>query len=182
VTSPVLAALANAKAAEEREQAQLVTAAVYAQLGLPPPQGSKSEWKSWKAFADARGIAALPALPAAIAVFILNQASLGERLVKIVESIGAVHEGEALSNPCCSDVVIAALNLVVPIKAPRAWPTNRKIQFARLERDLQKFIIEHEKKIETEMRRAQNEAASANRKDKPNGTSLQEPATAASNA
>lgn len=178
-----MAALANAKAAEEREQAKMVDAAVRVQLGLAPPQGSTSEWKIWREFCDRQKISALPALPAAIAVFAISQGpSLGDRLVKVIESISSVHEAEAQADPTLSPVVIAALNLVVPTPAPRAWPKERRIQFARLERDLQNFIIEHEKKISTEMRRAQNEAASAKRKDKPNGIQQQEPATAASNA
>jgi hypothetical protein len=173
VTSPVLAALANAKAREEREQEQILTAATYAHLGLPVPRGDKSQWPAWKQFADKQGIVALPALPAAIAIWILNHASLGDRLVKVVESISAVHQGEGAADPTRSDVVIAALAKVAPVEAPRSWDAAHKIMFARLPRDLQVYVNKRATEDSKAVRQAQN------RKDKSNGHSQSTTDTAA---
>jgi hypothetical protein len=162
LTSPVLAALANAKAAEQANEERTLTAKVLAHLKMPAPQGDKSQWPAWQAWCDQRKITAFPALPAAVAVFVLNNASAGDRLEKVIASIGAVHEADGRANPVLSPIVIEALGRAVPpIEPPNGWPKERKADFGRLDRGLQKFIVYHERKIITEMRRAQNEAALA---------------------
>jgi hypothetical protein len=165
MTSPVLQALANAKVAEQANEERTLTAKVLAHLKMPAPQGDKSQWPAWQAFCDQRKIASLPALPAAIAVFVLNNAALGDRLEKIVGSISAVHQDDGKSDPTISPVVIAALNQVLPPIEPPRWPNERKADFGRLDRSLQKFIVAHERQIVTEMRRAQNEAALARKEN-----------------
>lgn len=174
MSSPVLAALASARAQEQAAEERTLTAGVWKHLGAQPPQGDKSQWSVWQAFCDQRKITAFPALPAAVAVFVLNNAALGDRLEKVIASIGAIHEGDGRANPVLSPIVIEALNrLLAPIEPPKGWPKDRKADFAGLNRELQKFIVYHERKIVTEMRRAQSEVALA-RKEKPNGTLKQD--------
>jgi hypothetical protein len=178
VTSPVLAALANAKAAEIANEERTLTAAVWKHLGAQPPQGDRSQWPVWQQWCAKSNVAPWPALPAAVAVFVLNCALPGDRLEKIIGSIGAVHQGEGKADPTLSPVVIAALDTVLPpVEAPRSWPASRKRDFARLPRDLRRFVAEHHRNIETELRRAQNEAAKA-KKENHHGTTEQEPTAA----
>jgi hypothetical protein len=176
LTSPVLAALANAKAAEQANEERALTAKVLAHLKMPAPQGDKSQWPAWASWCDQRKITAFPALPAAVAVFVLNNAAAGDRLEKVIASIGAVHEADGRANPVLSPIVIAALNQVFPpIEPPSGWPKERKADFALLHPGLQKFIVAHERQIIKEMRRAQNEAALARKENHVE----QEPTTAA---
>jgi hypothetical protein len=163
--NPVQQALANARAQEQRQEAAVLTAAVASRLGVTLAKPDTSEWKTWAAWCQAQRVEAYPALPASIAVWILNHAGLGvDRLEKVVEAISAAHAPGA--DPTASPLVSAALNQVAPIEAPHSFPKEQKAQFTRLPRDLQKFVAEHTRKIVTEMRRAQNKAA----KDKSNGT------------
>ena len=56
--------------------------------------------------------------------------------------------------------MLEALAYVLPqIEPPPSWPKERKADFGRLNRELQKFIVAHERQIVNEMRRAQNGAA-----------------------
>jgi hypothetical protein len=167
VTTPVLAALVNARAQEQAAEERGLTAKVLTHLGMTAPQGDKSHWPVWQQWCDGRKIASLPALPAAVAVFALNNAALGDRLEKVIASISIVHQDRGLADPTLSPVVTAALNQVLgPLEPPSGWPKARKADFDRLNREMQKFIVAHERQIVTEMRRAQNEAASAKRKEK----------------
>jgi hypothetical protein len=163
MSNPVMAALAQAKVAEEREAEQMLNAATCAHLGVPVPAGDTSgEWKTWRAFCDKQGIRACPALPAAVAVYVLNHGHLGERLLKIVESIAAVHVAAGLADPCRSDVIITALAKVAPIEPPKTWDKAHAIMFARLPRDLQLYINKRAAEDSKAVRNAQN------RKAKPN--------------
>jgi hypothetical protein len=166
MTSPVLQALANAKVAEQANEERTLTAKVLAHLKMPAPQGDKSQWPPWQSWCDQRKITAFPALPASIAVYVLNHAALGDRLENVIASIGAVHEAEGKSDPTLSPIVIAALDTVSPsIEPPRSWPAARKAEFGRLPRDLRRFVADHHRNIETQLRRAQNEAALARKEN-----------------
>ena len=144
MTSPVLAALANAKAAEQAQADRALTAKVREHLKMPAPQGDRSQWPVWQAFCDQRKIASLPGLPAAVAVFILNNAAMGDRLEKIIGSISAVHQDQGAADPTLSPVVIEALNQVRPIDPPRSWDTAHKIRWQQLPRDVATYIRDRE--------------------------------------
>jgi len=183
MTSPVMAALANAKAAEQAAEERTLTNAVRKHLAMAPPHGDVTQWPVWQQWCAKSNVAAFPALPAAISIFVLNCGLPGDRVEKILGSIGAVHESEGKADPTLSPVVIAAVNQVLPPIEPPKWPRERKADFGRLNRELQKFIVAHERQIVTEMRRAQNEAARAKRKDDGHhGNTGKEQPTAAARA
>lgn len=171
MTSPVLQALTNAKVAEIANEERTLTAAVRKRLKMPAPQGGAAEWPVWQKWCAKSNIAPFPALPAAVAVFVLNNAALGT-LEKVIAGIGAVHEAEGKANPVLSPVVIAALDTVLPPIEPPNWPKERKADFSRLDRGLQSFIVAHERQIIIEMRNAQNAAALA-RKENHHGNTQQ---------
>jgi hypothetical protein len=179
VTSPVLQALENARVKEQAAEERTLTAKVRERLGMPKPQGDLSHWSTWHAWCDQRNIAPFPALPASIAVYVLNCAELGT-LEKVIGSVSALHQAEGKADPTLSPVVIEALNAVLPpIEPPRSWPATRKQEFTRLPRDLRGFVAEHHRNIETQLRRAQNVAA-AKQKENHDGNLEQESTAAAS--
>jgi hypothetical protein len=143
LTSPVLAALANAKAAEQAAEERVVTVGVLTHLGMELPQGDRSGWPVWQAFCDQRKIASLPGLPAAISVFILNYTA-PDRLEKIIGSISIVHQDQGAADPTLSPAVIAALNQVRPIEPPRSWDATHKIRWQQLPRDVATYIRDRE--------------------------------------
>jgi hypothetical protein len=169
-------ALANARVQDRLNEERILNADVSVHLGIMPPRIDRSLWPVWLAYCAEKRIDAYPAVPAAVAVFVLSKPNGVE---KIVETIGAVHTAEGKADPTLSPVVVAALAKVLPpIEAPRSWPADRKQQFNRMPRDLQQFVAEHHRKIELEMRRAQSAAAKAKREN-TNGNSQQEPTPAA---
>jgi hypothetical protein len=182
VTNPVQQAMALITAQEQRRERATLTAAVATKLGVSLGIGDRSEWPTWEAWCSAQGTEACPALPAAVAVYIMAHAALGiDRLEKIVASISAVHVNVAhVADPCLSPLVSAALNQVAPIEAPHSFPGAQKAQFMQLPRPLQKFVAEHTRKIVAEMRRAQNAAAITKRKEPNNGNSKDSTAATAS--
>lgn len=136
MTSPVLAALANARAAEQAAEERVLTVGVLTHFGMELPQGDRSQWPVWQQWCAKSNVSAFPALPASIAVYALDNAALGDRLEKIIGSISTVHQDQGLADPTLSPVVIAALNQVRPIEPPRSWDTAHKIRWQQLPRDI----------------------------------------------
>jgi hypothetical protein len=161
-----MAALANAagldraltSAASAREAA--AASIVAARLQVAPRNLNRAEWPVFEAWAKAKQLPALPARPATVAFFILDNVALGlSRLLAVLEAIAAVYEDAA--DPTLSPVVAAALQKVAPIPQPRSWPKAAVAQFVALPRSLQTYIAAHETKRDLEIRRCQNEAATA---------------------
>jgi hypothetical protein len=177
----VLAALANAKAQEQAAEERTLTNAVLKHLKMPAPQGDMSQWPVWQQWCEKSNVAPFPALPAAIAVFVLNNAALGDRLEKIIGSIGAVHEADGRANPVLSPIVIEALDQVLPrIKPPpRSWDAAHKALWQRLPRDVATYIGKRQSDHDNEIQRLQREYA-ALRKELTNGNTQQESTAAAS--
>jgi hypothetical protein len=126
-----MAALANAKAQEQAAQERTLTAAVFQRLGMPAPKGDKSEWPTWKSWADQRAITAFPALPAAIAVYILNNASLGERVAKLSRPFRRFTRARGSPSPDEADAVALCFSEPMGSPIPRSMATNfnRKIVY-----------------------------------------------------
>jgi hypothetical protein len=168
MTSPVLQALANAKAQEIADAERVLTEKVFAHLEMTAPRGECNHWPVWQKWCAQNNQSAFPALPAAVALFVITYPL--PDFDAVVGSISIVHQQAGKADPTLSPVVSEALSTrLPPIEPPSGWPKDRKADFGRLNRELQKFIVYHERKIVTEMRRAQNEAALA-RKELKHGT------------
>ena len=101
MTSPVIAALANAKAAEAlaglRERDNAVEAVVYREVPKPPPAAIPESFRAW---CEQRGVCALPARPAAVSLFIMQHRDEGLRILEqLVDQIGAAHVAAGLADP-----------------------------------------------------------------------------------
>jgi len=161
VASNVLEALARANAAEQDKVETAALHIVNTRLGLLPHRGNRDEWPVFETWAKEKGLSARPARPATVAFFVLDHPALGiARLLAVVESVSAVHEG--LADPASHPVVIAALNEISPSPPPpRSWAKAQWPAWSQLPRALQQYLAEREERRDLEMRRAQNECAEA---------------------
>ena len=102
----------------------------------------------------------LPAPPMLIAQFVAETGPLGiEKVWKAVQEISLAHRAAGFADPTLGGPVAAAVNDVAKIEPPRAWPKAEKARFLSLPYDLQVFFAKHERRRETEIRRAHSEAA-----------------------
>jgi hypothetical protein len=114
---------------------------------------------------ELRGISPCPALPAAVARFVADCASLGiDRLWPAVQEISMMHASLGLADPTLGGVAAAAVNDVAGVVPPRSWPNDFKQRFQSMPYDLQVYVAAHEARREKEIRRAQNSAATARQK------------------
>lgn len=163
MTNPVMQALVNARLQEQDQRDLALNAVVSSRLNLPAREGDRTAWPMFKAWCEQNGITPFPARPASVGYFILDNLLLGiDALLKIVESISAVHEGVA--DPTSSPLVSAALNQVAPIEPPRSWPKEHKQRFVSLPYGLQIYVAAHEAQRDKAVRRAQSETAIAKQK------------------
>ena len=158
MTSPVLQALANARAQEEEQRELSICSSVATRLNLPAVEGDTSEWPVFAAWCHANNIRPYPARPASVAYFVLDNLLLGiDRLRSILRSVSVVHQNVA--DPTLGPAVAAALHQIAPIAPPRSWPKQQKSHFLELSYETQAWYAQHEDKREKEVRRAQNVAA-----------------------
>ena len=103
-----------------------------------------------------------PAAPATVERFVKDCGALGiERLWPALQDISKLHISLGLADPTLGGVVAQAISDLVGIAPPRSWPDDRKRRFKSLPYDLQLFISTHEVQREKALRRAQNDAAAA---------------------
>jgi hypothetical protein len=177
--NPVLQALASARQAERDAEERTLTAAVLSNLHMAPPTGDRSHFATWRTWCAGKGIADYPALPAAIAVYLLNNAGLGERLAMVVASISAVHQANGKADPTLSPIVIAALDSVQPpIQPPRGWDATHRDMWQRLPRDLRSYTAARENDRDAALRKQMTKQKDS----KSNGIHQQDTPAAARNA
>jgi hypothetical protein len=170
MTNPVLQALENAKLAERADLRIRSEAAMHAtllrQFGEPPVQQTPARLAALSAFSnwcDAKGVRFLPARPATVAQFVLENACLGiDAVSEVVDHIADMHEAAGLANPVATWIVAEAMDRVSSdTETPRSWPKEHKWRFAQLPCVLRRYLVRHEVQREKTVRRAQNEAAVA---------------------
>jgi hypothetical protein len=176
VTNPVLQALANAREQEQEREHAMVSNAVAARLGISPTQGDKSRWPLWQAWCRAKGIDAFPVRPHVLAIYVLDNASLGiGELSRVVEAVSAMHAYS--SDPTLSPFVSAALDCVAgPTEPPRSWDAEHRAMFEALPRTLKIYVNQREADRDKALRQAQNR-----KKDSKHGTQQQNTTAATGN-
>jgi hypothetical protein len=103
-----------------------------------------------------------PAKPAAVALFILEQADLGVPVQHALAQINAIeqlHDRWSLANPVRTAIVRAALATFIKTDPPRSWPREDKVRFAELDPDIREIISKRENDRDKELRRLQNKVA-----------------------
>lgn len=105
---------------------------------------------------------AFPAAPSTVARFVSDIAATGvDKIWPMIGEISRAHYVVGLADPTLGGPVSVALNTIAKIDPPRSWPKEHKFQFTRLPYDLQVYVAAHDKQREAEIRRGQNEAATA---------------------
>ncbi|WP_424631339.1 hypothetical protein [Bradyrhizobium sp. SYSU BS000235] len=138
---------------------------------------------AFAAWCEMMNVRSCPARPAVLAAFVVDlSASMpAADLMKAVMDIADWHLLYGLANPAATPIVLAALNEIAAVEAPRSWPKKEKHRFHALPHDLQVYIAKREKERDLVLRRAQNAAAGSRRKhaDDPAHTSTDVTADAA---
>jgi len=114
---------------------------------------------------------ACPARPSSVAAFVIHEHGLGtpaQQILSLVEAIAAFHDHYGLAKPVATAIVRLALEEVIHIEPPRAWPKEEKAAFALLPPDIRNVIARRENERDAWLRRAQNKAAEE-RKASANG-------------
>jgi hypothetical protein len=164
MSSPVLQALVNAELQDAEQHALTISAAVAKHIGPPPEQGQGNLPDEFAAWCERKGVKTLPARPASVALFVLENGGLGvDALALMVLKISQFHLRRGQADPTSGYPVATALNRIAKIDEPRSWPKEKKARFTSMPYDLQKYVAAHEGQREKEIRRAHNDAATARR-------------------
>lgn len=165
MTSPVLTALATARAADWSANERSIAATVAEQLGEFPRSTDGAERKrfvEFKRWCDGKRVCSCPARPATVALFVLESVRLSvASLAELLDAIACEHHAAGLANPVTTWVVSEALGHVWEIEPPRAWPKEQKTRFAALPLDVRTFIFAHEVRRDIAIRSAHNDRAQA---------------------
>lgn len=165
---PVRLAIDLARAEEirqaERQLADTVAGTLaYAPPGLTDEQSTRvAAFSKWAAI---HGVRALPAAPATVAAFVLDQGGLKVPLDGIADTLAAVaalHDLQGLANPTSTNIVHHALANVgggQGIVAPRSWTNEERAEFFKLPLHVQRVVSRRDGEREREIRRIQNELA-----------------------
>jgi hypothetical protein len=168
MTSPVIAALANARAAEVigglKERDTEIAAMVFHEIE-PPVVKDASLPASFVRWCEDRQVSALPARPCTVALYVLQNRHVGlSDLVELVDQIGAAHVATGMADPTTTYPVPAMLNKIAAINPPRSWPKEEKQRFLALPYSLQTYVCKREGERDRAVRQAQNEAADVRKK------------------
>ena len=110
----------------------------------------------------AKSVRKLPAKPATVAAFVLEQRDLGatpQIILSLLAAIEAVHNSHSLSNPCATAIVDEALEEIVRSDPPRSWNRDEKAEWARLPPSVRDAVTRRENDRDKELRRLQSELA-----------------------
>jgi hypothetical protein len=157
--NPVTQALAAARLRQlcTRDDAML---AVVAEIIGATPRHDRPRPEAFERWCERKGTTALPASPAAIALFVLEHQGHGlEAVLEHLADISGAHCDAGLADPTTSHPVTAALNKISKLDPPASWPKSEKTQWLQLNYTLQAYLVRRDKDQTREIRRAQNEAA-----------------------
>jgi hypothetical protein len=160
-------ALTLHKANELRERDRQVALTVQARLGNPPtPPDVPSLFLQW---CERHHISALPAKPAAVALFIMQAKDISvDALCELVAAISRAHVRH--SDPTASWVVRQAfVAMAGEIPPPRSWPRTEWQFWNDLPYQVKRYLAPREKERDDTVRRAQNEAGELRRELKQIG-------------
>jgi hypothetical protein len=162
MANPVMDALTLHKANELRERDRLVAQTVQVRLGVPPsPPDVPSLFLAW---CERHRISALPAKPAAVALFIMQAKDISvDALCELVAAISRAHVRH--SDPTASWMVRQAfVSMAGDIPPPNSWPKTEWQFWNDLPYQVKRYLAPREKGRDSTVRRAQNESADWRRK------------------
>jgi hypothetical protein len=102
----------------------------------------------------------MPAAPMLVAQFVSELAPIGiDKVWEAVQDISRAHYTIGLADPTLGGPVALAINAIANLDPPHSWNKEEKPRFKSLPYDLQLCVLRRTKQTETEMRRAQSDAA-----------------------
>jgi hypothetical protein len=162
------------EAAKQREQIarwDAGEARLVAELPMRPPPielsaDIRSSLDAFSKWAESKSARRLPAKPATVASFLLEQAVRGVPAQSILDQLDAIersHDRHSLSNPVRTAVVREVLGTIIKVDPPRSWPATDKVAFARLPADIRQAIASRERDRDRALRNAQHKIAAERR-------------------
>lgn len=161
MNNPVIVALANARQTEIDRAEAMIRSKADRLLG-PFETQAPAMPLAFAQWCEEKGVGPLPAMPASVAVFVLDREAFGaDAIMTMLNVISAAHLSAGLADPTKTPVVSAAMRRFVDIEKPRSWPKEHILTFQSLPYVLQRYIADREKEREKVIRQRQNEASDA---------------------
>jgi hypothetical protein len=162
--NPVLKVLTEARLRQlsTKDNAMQV---VVAEIVGSTPRHDRPRPETFERWCEKKATTALPASPAAIALFVLEHQGFGfEAVLGQLADISGAHCDAGLADPTTSYPVTAALDRISQLSPPASWPKTEKSQWLQLPYTLKTYLVKRDKDTTREIRRAQNEAAELRKK------------------
>jgi hypothetical protein len=144
MTSPVLAALANARLNETAQHEADLAARVYKNIGRPTvtdaivPAVFEEFCAKWK-------VPSLPARPTTCAGFCIQHRGLdADELVEVMAGVSRAHQASNLADPTASFECNVVLARFIKIEPPRSWTKEDRVEFFRLPITAQAIVVRRE--------------------------------------
>ena len=157
---------ANLAVTQDAEHhARSISAAVARQIGPPAHSWQGNLPAEFVAWCKQNSLASLPARPASIALFVLENGHVGiDELARMVVGISRCHLRRGQADPTSGYPVSAALNHLAEIDAPVSWPKEMRPRFSELTYALQQYLAASDREQTRMIKRAHQEAADARKK------------------
>jgi hypothetical protein len=154
MASPVLAALAQSHLNETARREDDLAKQVYKIIG-PPGVADPNVPAIFAQFCAQWKVPALPARPATIAAFVLQNQTLGaEALLSVLSEIAAAHITASFSDPTTQWQVNAVMAQLAKIEQPRSWTKEDRIEFSRLPVTVQAIVLRRESERDAALQRS----------------------------
>jgi hypothetical protein len=153
--SPVIAALAQSHINETARREDGLARQVYKVIGTPGVADPNVPAIFSQACANWR-VPCLPARPATVAAFLLQNQKLGaEALLEVLSGIAAAHITSSHSDPTTQWQCNAILAQLAKIEEPpRSWTKADRLEFSRLPVTVQKIVLRRESERDAALQRS----------------------------
>jgi hypothetical protein len=141
---------------------------------VPLAEDVAKRWVRFVKWCDDKNVRSLPAKPATVATYIEDQDRariLGTKFIlAILDAVERAHDAAGLANPVRCALPRMAIEQIVKVAPPRAWPKEQKAEWALLPIEIRANLTAREDQRDAWFRKQQNQAAEE-RKALANGAS-----------
>jgi hypothetical protein len=160
MTSPVLAALANARINETAKHEADLAALVYKNIGRPNHAPEVSVPAIYEEFCRKWHVPSLPSRPTSCAGFALSHRGLdADELVEVMAGISRAHQAANFADPTASFECNVVLARFIKIEPPRSWTKDDRVEFFRLPVTAQAIVVRREAERDRALHQAQQKIA-----------------------
>jgi hypothetical protein len=159
MTSPVLAALTNARLAETAKHEADLGALVYKNIGRPTVTDA-SVPAIFEEFCAKWKVPSLPARPTTCAGFCIQHRGLeADELIEVMAGVSRAHQAANLADPTASLECNVVMARFVKIEPPRSWTKEDRVEFFRLPVTAQAIVVQRESERDAGLQRAMQKIA-----------------------